>query len=105
MPFCTIKKDGAKPGEAPSEVHTCDLPAREGYQGILAVWSVHDTTNAFYNVIDVDFVGNNAQPESKPEPNPPPKPVPDGYAWDQNTDYSTPCTKFTYNGSTWLNGW
>ncbi|MBF1994349.1 lytic polysaccharide monooxygenase [Serratia symbiotica] len=112
-PFCTIQRNGAVPGRGPSEVHTCDVPAREGYQEILAVWTVNDTSNAFYNVIDVEFAGNNAQPEpkpeSKPEPKPEsiplPKPMPEGSAWDQNTDYSTPCTKVTYNGSTWLNGW
>ncbi|WP_367672001.1 lytic polysaccharide monooxygenase [Serratia symbiotica] len=80
-PFCTIQRNGAVPGRGPSEVHTCDVPAREGYQEILAVWTVDDTSNAFYNVIDVEFAGNNnAKPEPtpppKPEPTPPPKPEP-----------------------------
>ncbi|MBQ0954816.1 lytic polysaccharide monooxygenase [Serratia symbiotica] len=72
-PFCTIQRNGAVPGRGPSEVHTCDVPAREGYQEILAVWTVDDTSNAFYNVIDVEFAGNN---NAKPEPTPPPKPEP-----------------------------
>ncbi|CAK8743194.1 GlcNAc-binding protein A [Sodalis praecaptivus] len=32
------------------------LPQRSGYHVILAVWEVADTGNAFYQVIDVDFV-------------------------------------------------
>lgn len=88
------------------KVHTYDVPTREVYQEILAVWTVNDTSNAFYNVIDVELAGNNAQPEPKPESIPQPKPMPGGSAWDQNTDYySTPCTKVAYNGSTWLNSW
>jgi len=39
--------------------HTCEVPAREGYQVILAVWDVGDTAAAFYNAIDVNFDGGN----------------------------------------------
>lgn len=31
---------------------------RNGYHVILAVWDVADTSNAFYNVIDVNLVNN-----------------------------------------------
>ncbi len=39
-------------------LHTCDVPAREGYHVILAVWDVGDTAAAFYNAIDVQFDGD-----------------------------------------------
>lgn len=37
-------------------VHSLPLPEREGYHVLLAVWEVADTGNAFYQVIDLDFV-------------------------------------------------
>ncbi|MFI9064476.1 lytic polysaccharide monooxygenase auxiliary activity family 9 protein [Streptomyces sp. NPDC053429] len=36
--------------------HTMRLPERSGYQVLLAVWEVADTGNAFYQVIDLDFM-------------------------------------------------
>ncbi|WP_075203113.1 lytic polysaccharide monooxygenase [Enterobacter bugandensis] len=54
-PFCQI--DGK--GEIPlSQVqHTCTVPSnRSGYHVILAVWNIADTTNAFYQAIDVDIL-------------------------------------------------
>ncbi|WP_253381132.1 lytic polysaccharide monooxygenase [unidentified bacterial endosymbiont] len=38
-------------------VHDVILPERSGYHVILAVWEVADTGNAFYQVIDLNFVG------------------------------------------------
>ncbi|MCX8959873.1 hypothetical protein EHW64_01390 [Erwinia psidii] len=38
-------------------VHEVPLPVRSGYHVLLAVWEVADTGNAFYQVIDLDFVG------------------------------------------------
>lgn len=36
--------------------HNCYVPEdRSGYHVILAVWEVGDTTNSFYNAIDVNF--------------------------------------------------
>ncbi|HHB1427537.1 TPA: lytic polysaccharide monooxygenase [Serratia odorifera] len=32
-------------------------------------------------------------------------PEPDAKAWDKTATYAAACTKVTYNGSTWLNGW
>ncbi len=32
-----------------------DVPQRTGYQVILGVWSIGDTANAFYQVVDVDM--------------------------------------------------
>ncbi len=46
--------------------HKVALPIREGYHVLLAVWEVADTGNAFYQVIDLDFV-NNGTGEQKPE--------------------------------------
>ncbi len=53
-PFCSLPYSGQPPANFS---HTCDVPARTGYQVILAVWEVADTANAFYNVIDVNFTG------------------------------------------------
>ncbi|MFD0590970.1 lytic polysaccharide monooxygenase [Paenibacillus sp. GCM10027627] len=52
VPFCNIPYTGSPPNPYSS---TCNVPARTGYQVILAVWEVADTANAFYNVIDADF--------------------------------------------------
>ncbi|KJY84606.1 N-acetylglucosamine-binding protein A [Vibrio galatheae] len=55
-PFCVVDGGMVQP---PKRVnHLCDVPAREGYQVILAVWDVGDTAAAFYNVIDVMFDGD-----------------------------------------------
>lgn len=56
-PFCTVSRNGERPGQTDS--HTCNVPAREGYQAILAVWTVNDTSAAFYNIADVEFSGSN----------------------------------------------
>jgi predicted carbohydrate-binding protein with CBM5 and CBM33 domain len=58
-PFCTVDGYGERPGAGKSVEHTCDVPDRQGYQVILAAWTVNDTSKAFYNVIDVDFAGHN----------------------------------------------
>lgn len=47
--------------------HSFTLPEREGYHVLLAVWEVADTGNAFYQVIDLDFVpklGGNERPST-----------------------------------------
>jgi predicted carbohydrate-binding protein with CBM5 and CBM33 domain len=33
----------------------CNVPQRTGYQVIYAVWEIADTSNSFYQAIDVDF--------------------------------------------------
>jgi chitin-binding protein len=54
-PFCTVNGNNVRP---PATVtHTCTVPARTGYQIVLAVWEVADTVNSFHNVIDVQFPG------------------------------------------------
>ncbi|MFD0587458.1 lytic polysaccharide monooxygenase [Paenibacillus sp. GCM10027627] len=53
-PFCNVSYSGT-PGNSYSD--TCNVPNRSGYHVILAVWEVSNTLNAFYNVIDVNFVG------------------------------------------------
>lgn len=55
-PFCSVNYNGQQPPATYSD--TCNVPERTGYQVILAVWEVHDTVNAFYNVIDVNFGGS-----------------------------------------------
>ncbi|SCZ10104.1 MULTISPECIES: lytic polysaccharide monooxygenase [unclassified Lysinibacillus] len=51
--------------------HTINVPTdRSGYHIILAVWDVADTSNAFYNVIDVNLVNNgNVDIEAPTQPN------------------------------------
>lgn len=52
----TISHDGSAASSNPT--HTINVPSdRTGYHVILAVWDVADTSNAFYNTIDVDVVG------------------------------------------------
>ena len=49
--------------------HTIKIPTnRSGYHVILAVWDVADTTNAFYNVIDVSVAAANSTPTPTPTP-------------------------------------
>ncbi|MFV9997313.1 MAG: lytic polysaccharide monooxygenase [Arsenophonus endosymbiont of Dermacentor nuttalli] len=33
----------------------CNVPYRTGYQVILGVWTIYDTGNAFYQVIDANM--------------------------------------------------
>lgn len=54
-PFCTIDLDGQQPPKDLGDAHSCNVPERSGYQVILSVWTIDDTANAFYNVIDVEF--------------------------------------------------
>lgn len=54
-PFCVIEGNMVQPPKQVS--HACNVPERQGYHVILAVWDVGDTAAAFYNVIDVQFDG------------------------------------------------
>lgn len=47
-------------------VHDVPLPVRSGYHVLLAVWEVADTGNAFYQVIDLDFVGGGNPDSATP---------------------------------------
>ncbi|MUG65474.1 MULTISPECIES: lytic polysaccharide monooxygenase [Paenibacillus] len=60
-PFCSIDYGGVRPPA--NYASTCNVPAKTGYHVILAVWEVADTANAFYNVIDVNFVGGGGNPD------------------------------------------
>ncbi|WP_425484699.1 lytic polysaccharide monooxygenase [Kroppenstedtia pulmonis] len=56
-PFCYYYDGGAKP--SPNTAHECNVPTdRSGYHLILGVWEIADTTNAFYQVLDVNLVNN-----------------------------------------------
>lgn len=55
-PFCTA--DGGMVQPPKQVTHRCNVPKRTGYQVILGVWEVGDTTNSFYNVVDVMFKGD-----------------------------------------------
>jgi len=52
-PFLTVNLNGAQPPA--DSAHTGTIPARTGRHLILAVWTVHDTANAFYQCSDVQF--------------------------------------------------
>ena len=54
-PFCEY--DGGMMRPPMTVQHSCEVPSREGYQVILAVWDVGDTAASFYNAIDVNFEG------------------------------------------------
>lgn len=60
-----VQHDGSKAITNPD--HTINIPAnRSGYHVILAVWDVADTVNAFYNVIDVNVVGEGVVDTTPP---------------------------------------
>lgn len=61
-PFCVI--DGGMKQPPKVMTHACTLPERSGYQLILGVWEVGDTSNSFYNLIDARFRGG--EPPSSP---------------------------------------
>lgn len=52
-PFCSRIDNGKMP-VSPVSI-TCTVPKRTGYQQILGVWEIADTSNAFYQIIDVNF--------------------------------------------------
>lgn len=54
-PFCTIN-GGFAPISDTYVKHSCAIPPdRSGYHVILSVWTIADTDNAFYQVIDADI--------------------------------------------------
>ncbi|MFC4336762.1 lytic polysaccharide monooxygenase [Salininema proteolyticum] len=59
-PFATVDYDGSKPPK--QHVDTIDLPQKSGQHVIYAVWEIADTTNSFYQCIDVDFSGDGGDP-------------------------------------------
>ncbi|QDX95739.1 chitin-binding protein [Brevibacillus laterosporus] len=62
-PFCYFNDDGKRPATTVS--HSCNVPTdRSGYHLILAVWEIADTTNAFYQVIDVNLVNSATTEQS-----------------------------------------
>ncbi|MGL5603092.1 MAG: N-acetylglucosamine-binding protein GbpA [Silvania sp.] len=64
-PFCTINGHGQAPAQR--QEMNCNVPQRTGYQVIYAVWEIADTSNSFYQAIDVDFGnGGNVTPDETP---------------------------------------
>lgn len=51
-PFCEQQDNGSTPVNRVQI--NCDVPERAGYQIILGVWTIADTANAFYQVIDAN---------------------------------------------------
>jgi len=84
-----VQHDGSKANSNPD--HTLTIPGnRSGYHVILAVWDIADTVNAFYNVVDVDVVG-----EGIPDTTPPTNTVN-----LQTTSVSATSVNFTWTEST-----
>ncbi|MFK7855563.1 MAG: lytic polysaccharide monooxygenase [Granulosicoccus sp.] len=80
-PFCV--KNGGFMRPNVNTAHECFVPSRTGYHVVLAVWDVGDTTNSFYNAIDVSFDagetafgGSGSVPDSPEQPVPAPAPAP-----------------------------
>jgi len=64
-PFCTVNGNSQAPAQR--QEMNCNVPQRTGYQVIYAVWEIADTTNSFYQAIDVDFGnGGNVTPDETP---------------------------------------
>ncbi|KAL7568968.1 hypothetical protein ACA910_021261 [Epithemia clementina (nom. ined.)] len=57
-PFCSSPGNGSLP---PSQVtNTCTIPSdRTGYHIVMAIWEVADTSEAFYNMIDLQLSGGS----------------------------------------------
>ena len=72
-PFCVV--DGGMKMPPMTTDHTCNVPTLEGYHIILSVWDVGDTSNSFFNVIDVMFSGGGGGSPPVPVPTAP-VPVP-----------------------------
>jgi predicted carbohydrate-binding protein with CBM5 and CBM33 domain len=68
-PFCVV--DGGMQRPPVDVTHDCVVPDRQGYHIILALWDVGDTTNTFYQVIDVQVDGSSNGGIVEPEPNAP----------------------------------
>lgn len=60
-PFCEVDGKGEVPGDR--SVHSCNVPQRTGYQVIYAVWEINNTSNSFYQAIDVNFISDDEQGE------------------------------------------
>jgi N-acetylglucosamine-binding protein A len=59
-PFCFVSGNFQNPPFQFSQ--TCNVPVRSGYQIILGVWDVGDTTQSFYHVIDVQMPDDGTPP-------------------------------------------
>ena len=73
-PFCVV--DGGMKQPPMTTDHTCNVPTLEGYHIILSVWDVGDTSNSFFNVIDVMFSGGGGGGGGSPPVPVPTAPVP-----------------------------
>lgn len=58
-----VAHDGSPASTNPN--HVVNIPSnRSGYHVLLAVWDVSNTTNAFYNVVDLNISGNPQDPDT-----------------------------------------
>lgn len=63
--FCQINGNRQLP--VTPALHNCNVPQRNGYQVILAVWDLADTETAFYHVIDADFGDTQSSQDLEPD--------------------------------------
>lgn len=61
-PFCSFSGNMQQP--ANPTTHNCFVPNRSGYHVILAMWEIGDTSNSFYQAIDVNFSGSGSSSSS-----------------------------------------
>lgn len=89
--IATVPHDGSEASNNPS--HTITIPAdRSGYQILYAVWDVADTSNAFYNTIDLD-VGTGTPVTSTT----PSSATGSSTAPSSSTGYPTPTSEHTHS--------
>jgi predicted carbohydrate-binding protein with CBM5 and CBM33 domain len=79
--------------------HTVNLSGFSGRQKVLAVWTISDTTNAFYSCIDVNIGGSGGGGGG----NPPPGPC-SAAAWSSSTVY-VGGNLASHNNRTWRAKW
>ncbi|GAA1701826.1 lytic polysaccharide monooxygenase [Microbacterium sediminicola] len=72
--LATVPHDGSAASTNPS--HTVTIPADySGYHVIYAVWDIADTSNAFYNTIDLSITPADGSPTPTPTVEPTPEPT------------------------------
>ena len=66
-PFCDVAGSSLPEPQSETAVSMhCNVPERTGYQVIRAEWDVSNTSNSFFNLIDVNFDNSGSVDEEKP---------------------------------------
>ncbi|MFC4338019.1 lytic polysaccharide monooxygenase auxiliary activity family 9 protein [Salininema proteolyticum] len=104
-PFATFDGGGQRPPF--QHVHDVNLPAKQGYHMVYAVWEIADTANSFYNCIDLQFGGDDGGPGDE---DPPGDGDPQPGTCDGISDWSTDATylggdQVAFNGELYTAKW